>query len=85
MSSVEESNTVVSAETVELSLSKYVVDLENCGPVDVYVDGDLENGKNGDSVFLTIHGIGSSYKTWATFMNHEDMLETKSGYDSPAV
>lgn len=74
MSSVEETNTVA----VELNLSKYVVDLENCGHVDVYVDGDLENGKNGDSVFLTIHGIGNSYKTWANFMNHEDMLETKS-------
>lgn len=76
MSSVDETNQV--ASEVEVSLSKYVVDLENCGHVDVYVDGDLETGKNGESVFLTIHGIGNSYKTWANFMNHEDMLETKN-------
>ena len=62
----------------ELNLSKYVIDLENCGHLEVYVQGDLETGKNGDAVFMTIHGVGNSYKTWARFMNHEDMLDTKN-------
>ena len=67
-------------QMVEVDLSgvgHHIVDLESCGPVDVYVQGDLENGKNGDSVFLTIHGIGSSHKSWVQFMNHEDMVETR--------
>jgi len=59
-------------------LSRHVVELENCGPVDIFVDGDLENGKDGDSVFLTIHGVGNNHKTWSNFMNHEDMLDTKN-------
>ena len=61
-------------------LSRHVVELENCGPVDIFVDGDLENGKDGDSVFLTIHGVGNNHKTWSNFMNHEDMLDTKNRY-----
>ena len=66
------------AAEADLNLSKYVIDLENCGHLEVYVQGDLETGKNGDAVFMTIHGVGNSYKTWARFMNHEDMLDTKN-------
>jgi len=67
----------VEMEEVDLGLSKHVVELETCGALDVYIQGDLENGKNGDSVFLTIHGLGNSYKTWVNFMNHEDMVNTR--------
>ena len=73
----EETQEKVEMEEVDLGLSKHVVELETCGALDVYIQGDLENGKTGDSVFLTIHGLGNSYKTWVNFMNHEDMINTR--------
>jgi len=57
------------------NLSKYVVDLEQCGPVEIYVEGDLDKLKSSQSVFLTIHDVGSSYTSWGSFTQHEDMQE----------
>jgi len=53
-----------------------VVDVEQCGHVDVYVQGDLESGKNSDSILMTIHGVGQSHRDWVQFMTHEDMADT---------
>ena len=60
----------------QVRLSKYVVDVEQCGHVDVYVQGDLESGKNSDSILMTIHGVGQSHRDWVQFMTHEDMADT---------
>lgn len=60
----------------EVRLRKYVVDVEECGHLDVYVQGDLESGKNSGSILLTLHGVGQSYKDWVQFMGHEDMVDT---------
>lgn len=57
------------------NLSKYVVELEQCGPVEIYVEGDLDKLKSSQSVFLTIHDVGSSYSSWVSFTKHEDMQE----------
>jgi hypothetical protein len=57
------------------NLSKYVVELEQCGPVEVYVEGDLDKLKSSPSVFLTLHDVGSSYSSMVNFTHHEDMLE----------
>eukprot|EP00090_Calanus_glacialis_P013875 TRINITY_DN2250_c0_g1_i2.p1 TRINITY_DN2250_c0_g1~~TRINITY_DN2250_c0_g1_i2.p1 ORF type:complete len:322 (-),score=110.47 TRINITY_DN2250_c0_g1_i2:163-1128(-) len=59
------------------NLSKYVVELEQCGPVEVYVEGDLDKLKTSSSVLLTIHDVGSSYNSWVNFTSHEDMKEVK--------
>jgi len=64
-------------ENVETKLSKHVVHLENVGPVNVYVQGDLDKDKGGESVFLTLHGVGGSHQDWVNFFNHEDMRETR--------
>ena len=64
-------------ENVETILGKHVVNLESVGPVDVFVQGDLNKDKGSDSVFLTLHGVGSSHNDWAKFFNHEDMRETR--------
>jgi len=59
----------------QTNLSKYVVELEQCGPVEIYVEGDLDKLKNSQSVFLTLHDVGSSYTSWVSFTHHEDMKE----------
>jgi len=60
----------------QVKLSKHVVDVEQCGHVDVFVQGDLESGKNCDSILMTIHGVGQSHRDWVQFMSHEDMADT---------
>jgi len=50
--------------------------VEECGHLDVYVQGDLESMKNSDSILMTVHGVGQSYMEWVQFMNHEDMVDT---------
>ena len=64
-------------DSVETKLSKYVVNLETVGPVDVFVQGDLDKDKGGESVFLTLHDVGGSYHDWVNFFNHEDMQDTR--------
>ena len=74
--------------------SKHVVILENCGPVDVFVEveriilneyliqkrfkGDLERLRESLNIILTIHDVGSSYLSWKKFTSHQDMEELKS-------
>ena len=60
----------------QVRLRKFVVDVEECGHLDVYVQGDLESGKNSNSILMTLHGVGQSYKDWVQFMSHEDMVDT---------
>jgi len=61
----------------QTNLSKYVVELEKCGPVEIFVEGDLDKLKGSSSVFLTIHDVGTSYESWVKFTQHEDMKEVK--------
>jgi len=65
-------------EMKQSHLSKHVVELEQCGQMEVFVEGDLDKLKSCSSVFLTIHDVGSSYHSWVTFTSHEDMQETKT-------
>lgn len=57
-------------------LHHYVVPLENCGPVSVFVQGDLDKQREG-VVFLTIHDVGQSYLSWLNFVNTPDMEEVR--------
>ena len=54
------------------SLSHHVVTLENCGPISVYVQGDLETQREG-AVFLTVHDVGSSYLSFVNWAMHTSM------------
>jgi len=60
-----------------IGLSRHIIELENCPPISVYVQGNLESGKNGP-VFMTIHDVGSSFESMVDFVNQEDMAEVKS-------
>jgi len=57
-------------------LSRFIIELEDCGPISVYVQGDLEKGRDGP-VFMTIHNVGSSFQSMVEFVNHPDMQEVK--------
>jgi pimeloyl-ACP methyl ester carboxylesterase len=75
-----------SAETIELikhcsqtdltGVSRYIFELEKCPPISVYLQGDLEKQRNGP-VIMTIHDVGSSYRSMVDFVNHPDMAEVK--------
>jgi len=56
------------------TLTKYMITLEKCGPIQVYVEGDLKCSPT-SPVFLTIHGVGSSYQNWVRFTARECMKE----------
>merc|ERR1712215_627854 len=57
---------------METQLSKHVIDIEGCGSVSVYVQGDKEKLKEG-VVYLTLHDVGSSYQDWVNYTSHESM------------
>ena len=61
----------------ETKLGEHIVHLENVGPVHGFVQGGLDKDKAGESVFLTLHGVGGSHQDWVKFFNHEDMRETR--------
>eukprot|EP00088_Acartia_fossae_P013757 TRINITY_DN1727_c0_g1_i1.p1 TRINITY_DN1727_c0_g1~~TRINITY_DN1727_c0_g1_i1.p1 ORF type:complete len:330 (-),score=81.83 TRINITY_DN1727_c0_g1_i1:770-1759(-) len=60
-----------------IGLSRHIIDLEDCGPISVYVQGDIERMKDGP-VIMTIHDVGSSFHSMVEFSNHADMQEVKS-------
>jgi len=59
-------------ELLDPSLKHYIVNLEVCGPVSVFVQGDVEKSKD-SVVFLTVHDVGSSYNSWKQFAQDTSM------------
>lgn len=57
-------------------LHHYVFDLENCGSVSVYIQGELEKNRDG-VVFLTVHDVGHSYLSMVDFVNRPDMEQVR--------
>jgi len=54
-------------ELMDPTLKHHIISLEKCGPVSVFLQGDVEKAKEG-VVFLTVHDVGSSYMTWRQFV-----------------
>jgi len=59
-----------------IGLSRHIIDIEDCGPISVYVQGEIDRMKDGP-VIMTIHDVGSSYHSMVEFTNHPDMEEVK--------
>jgi len=57
-------------------LHHYVFDLEKCGAISVYIQGELEKNRDG-VVFLCVHDVGHSYLSMVDFVNRPDMEEVK--------
>jgi len=55
-------------QLIDPSLKHHIITLESCGPLSVFLQGDVERIKDG-VVFLTVHDVGSSYRSWKNFVN----------------
>ncbi|KAL6723425.1 hypothetical protein Aduo_018435 [Ancylostoma duodenale] len=53
------------------------VQTHNCGVLHVYVQGNLEE-RNGKTIILTCHDVGTNYKTFVRFVNHPSMADVKN-------
>jgi len=62
---------------MENTLKHHVMDLEACGPVSVYLQGDEKKLKDG-VVFLTVHDVGATYQSWLDFTTHSCMEDASS-------
>jgi len=61
---------------METALRKYVLDLESCGPTEVFMEGEEKLLKEG-MVFLTVHDVGSSFQTIVNFSHTSAMEEIR--------
>jgi len=57
-------------------LKQRTIELEACGTVAVFIQGENEKLKDG-VVFLTIHDVGATYQTWLDFSGHPSMEEIR--------
>uniref|UniRef100_A0A1I7XCQ0 Abhydrolase_2 domain-containing protein n=1 Tax=Heterorhabditis bacteriophora TaxID=37862 RepID=A0A1I7XCQ0_HETBA len=60
-----------------MSIQMVAVQSHNCGVLHVYVQGNLEE-RNGKTIILTCHDIGTNHKTFIRFVNHPSMADVKN-------
>lgn len=48
-----------------------------CGFVHVYIQGDI-NDRNGKTFIMTVHDVGTNYKSFVRFCNHPSMADVKA-------
>ncbi|KJH42341.1 Ndr family protein [Dictyocaulus viviparus] len=53
------------------------VQTHHCGVLHVYVQGNLDE-RNGKTIILTCHDVGTNYKTFVRFVNHPTMVDVKN-------
>lgn len=56
--------------------SKHLVPTERCGPLSIYIQGDLSQ-QDKRAVFLTIHDLGCNHTSFHDFVEHPSMAEIK--------
>ena len=64
---------------METVLKHHIIDVEKCGPVSCYVQGDLEKQREG-VVFLTVHDLGCTYLNWYNFVMDQAMEDIRKRY-----
>lgn len=52
------------------------VQTHNCGVLHVYIQGVMD--RNGKTIVLTCHDVGTNYKTFVRFVNHPSMADVKN-------
>ena len=70
---MEEADKVSVGSDPPAGLSKYVIDVEDVGPVSVFVEGDLEKLRVSSNIFMTVHTAGTTFQQWVDFNMQEDM------------
>jgi len=63
-------------QLIDPSLKHHIINLESCGPLSVFLQGDIERIKDG-VVFLTAHDVGSSYRSWKNFVNLDGLEDVR--------
>ena len=58
-------------------LQHHVINLEGTGPVSVYVQGDLERGRQHAAIFLTVHHVGCDYTSLVNWVSSHPMKEVR--------
>jgi len=56
--------------------AKHLVPTERCGPLSVYIQGDLSQQEK-RAVFLTVHDLGCNHTSFHDFVEHPCMAEIK--------
>jgi len=56
--------------------SKHLVPTERCGPLSIYIQGDLSQ-QDKRAVFLTVHDLGCNHTSFHDFVEHPCMGEIK--------
>lgn len=65
-----------SSEPTWVEEMKHVIDTKNCGPLTVYVQGDVSL-QDRKAVFLTVHDLGCNHTSFHDFVEHPVMKEIK--------
>ncbi|XP_043229801.1 uncharacterized protein ZK1073.1-like isoform X1 [Amphibalanus amphitrite] len=65
-----------SSDPVWVEEMKHVIDTKHCGPLTIYVQGDVSL-QDKKAVFLTVHDLGCNHTSFHDFVEHPVMKEIK--------
>ena len=63
-------------EKSDYAACRHVINLDVVGPINVYVQGDIDKHRDG-VVFLTVHAAGSSFNSWLDFAGDMKMEDVR--------
>ena len=66
-----------------VTMEEKIIKTAKCGLLKVFVQGEIESRdfkRKSKAVFLTVHDLGSNYKSIVRFVNHPSMVNIYSRY-----
>ena len=66
-----------------VDMEEKIIKTSKCGLLKVFVQGEIESRdfkRKSKAVFLTVHDLGSNYKSILRFVNHSSMVNISSRY-----
>ena len=64
-------------------MEEKIIKTAKCGLLKIFVQGEIESRdfkRKSKAVFLTVHDLGSNYKSIVRFVNHPSMVNISSRY-----
>ena len=64
-------------------MDEKIIKTAKCGLLKVFVQGEIESRdlkRKSKAVFLTVHDLGSNYKSIVRFVNHPSMVNISTRY-----
>lgn len=71
------------ADADPVTMEEKIIKTAKCGLLKVFVQGEIESRdfkRKSKAVFLTVHDLGSNYKSIVRFVNHPSMVNIYSRY-----